>query len=103
MQITAAVLRSPEGRYALEHVELAAPGPGQVLVRIAGVGMCHSDMLPRSPDYFAPLPIITGHEGSGVVESIGSDVDWIAVGDHVVLSFDSGGSCENGAPGAYAY
>jgi len=103
MEITAAVLRAPDGPYQLERVELAAPGPDQVLVRIAGTGMCHTDVLPRSPMSFAPLPIITGHEGSGVVEAIGSDVDGIAVGDHVVLSFESCGTCENCASGASAY
>jgi aryl-alcohol dehydrogenase len=103
MEITAAVLRAPDSPYQLEQVELADPGPDQVLVRIAGTGLCHTDVLPRSPLGFAPLPIITGHEGSGVVEAIGSDVDGIAVGDHVVLSFESCGSCENCASGASAY
>ncbi|HWD50987.1 MAG TPA: NAD(P)-dependent alcohol dehydrogenase [Acidimicrobiales bacterium] len=103
MEITAAVLRAPDSPYQLERVELAAPGPGQVRVRIAGTGLCHTDVLPRSPMSFAPLPIITGHEGSGVVEAIGSDVEGIAVGDHVVLSFDSCGACANCASGASAY
>lgn len=93
MQITAAVLRSKDGPYALEPVELAAPDPDEVLVRIVGTGMCHTDVLPRAEVSFSPPPIITGHEGSGVVEAVGDDVDGIAVGDHVVLSFDSCGTC----------
>lgn len=93
MQITAAVLRSKDGPYTLESVELAAPGPGEVLVRIVGAGMCHTDVLPRAEVSFSPPPIITGHEGSGVVEAIGDGVEGIAVGDHVVLSFDSCGAC----------
>src|SRR3546814_17266804 len=56
--------------------------------------MCHADVFPRGELSFSPPPIITGHEGAGVVEAVGADVEGIAVGDHVVLSFDSCGSCE---------
>ena len=48
MQITAAVLRDRTGRYELEEVSLAEPGPGQILVRIVGVGHCHTDLLARA-------------------------------------------------------
>jgi aryl-alcohol dehydrogenase len=65
-----------------------------VLVRIVAAGMCHTDVLPRAEVSFSPPPIITGHEGAGVVEAMGADVAGVAVGDHVVLSFDSCGSCE---------
>ncbi|MGH9275380.1 MAG: NAD(P)-dependent alcohol dehydrogenase [Acidimicrobiales bacterium] len=94
MQITAAVLRAPDGPYALEPVELAEPLADEVLVRIVGAGMCHTDVLPRGEVSFSPPPIITGHEGAGVVEAVGADVAGIEVGDHVVLSFDSCGACE---------
>jgi aryl-alcohol dehydrogenase len=93
MEITAAVLRAPDGRYALEPVELADPAPDEVLVRIVGAGMCHTDVLPRGEGTLSPPPIITGHEGAGVVEAVGSAVTRLAVGDHVVLSFDSCGAC----------
>ena len=93
MQITAAVLRSADGPYALEPVELADPRSDEVLVRIVGTGMCHTDVIPRGEGSMSPPPIITGHEGAGIVEAIGSDVTTIAVGDHVVLSFDSCGAC----------
>ncbi|MEX2293449.1 MAG: NAD(P)-dependent alcohol dehydrogenase [Acidimicrobiales bacterium] len=93
MQISAAVLRSKDGPYALEQVELAEPVADEVLVRIVGVGMCHTDVLPRADVSFSPPPIITGHEGAGVVEAIGADVTGVEVGDHVVLSFDSCGAC----------
>jgi aryl-alcohol dehydrogenase len=103
MEITAAVLRDPDGPYRLEQVGLAEPGPGQVLVRIVGAGMCHTDVLPRAPGSLSPPPIITGHEGSGVVESVGEGVEGVAVGDHVVLSFDSCGTCDNCGHGVPAY
>lgn len=103
MQTTAAVLRSGSGPYALETVELRALHEDEVLVRIVGAGMCHTDVLPRIPDMAGLLPIITGHEGSGVVEAVGSGVRDIVVGDHVVLSFDSCGVCANCRDGRPTY
>src|SRR5688572_18583314 len=70
LQITAAVLRSPDGAFALEQVELAEPRADEVLVRIVAAGMCHTDVLPRGEMTFSPPPIITGHEGAGVVEAV---------------------------------
>lgn len=99
MKITAAVLRDAEGEYALEDLELAAPGPDEVLVKVVSSGMCHTDVVPRGMAML--LPIVTGHEGAGVVEAVGSDVVGVAVGDHVVMSFDSCGHCvmcERGRP-----
>ena len=84
MKVDAAVLRDAAGPYAIEPVDLAEPGPGQVLVRVVGAGMCHTDVVPRAGlDLVAP-PIITGHEGAGVVEAVGEGVTSVAVGDHVV-------------------
>ena len=101
MKATAAVLRQADGPYVLEEVELDPPGPGEVLVRVVGAGMCHTDVVPRQPGAPAPPPIITGHEGAGVVEAVGEGVTRVSVGDHVVLSFDSCGqcpSCRRGVP-----
>lgn len=95
MKIRAAVLRAPDAPYSIEDVELRELRDHEVLVRIVGAGMCHTDVLPRAPGFIAPPPIITGHEGSGVVEALGGSVRSLAVGDHVVLSFDSCGDCAN--------
>jgi aryl-alcohol dehydrogenase len=103
MQITAAVLRAADGPYVLEPVELAAPAADEVLVRIVAAGMCHTDVLPRGEVTLSPPPIITGHEGAGVVEAVGSEVTGVAIGDHVVLSFDSCGTCEACAAGTPAH
>jgi aryl-alcohol dehydrogenase len=103
MQATAAVLRTPDGPYALETVTLRDLRADEVLVRIVGVGMCHTDVLPRTPAFIAPPPIISGHEGAGIVEEVGADVTEVAVGDHVVLSFDSCGHCANCHSGQPAY
>ncbi|MFV0306875.1 MAG: NAD(P)-dependent alcohol dehydrogenase [Desertimonas sp.] len=100
---TAAVLRSTDGAYSLESVMLRDLRGDEVLVRVVGVGMCHTDVLPRGEDFLAPPPIVPGHEGAGVVEAVGADVTGIAVGDHVVLSFDSCRQCANCQAGQPAY
>lgn len=101
IQARAAVLRAADAPFQLEDVVLDGPGNGEVVVRIAGVGLCHSDLMPRTP--FAKPPVICGHEGAGVVEQLGPGVDSLAVGDHVVLSFDSCGSCVNCVAARPAY
>jgi aryl-alcohol dehydrogenase len=103
MRVTAAVLRQRDQPYSLEALELAEPGPGDVLVKIAGVGMCHTDVLPRVPEIGLPLPIVCGHEGAGTVEAIGPGVAAVVPRDHVVLSFDSCGTCQNCRTGHPAY
>jgi aryl-alcohol dehydrogenase len=102
-RITAAVLRDRAGRYEIEDVTLADPGPQQILVRIVGVGHCHTDLLVRVAHSTPPLPLVAGHEGSGIVEAVGADTDGIAVGDHVVLSYDSCRRCTNCLSGHPAY
>ncbi|CAJ1504304.1 NAD(P)-dependent alcohol dehydrogenase [[Mycobacterium] burgundiense] len=95
MKITAAVLRGEQSPYTIEELELAEPGPQQILVRIVGAGHCHTDVVPRAAMGLGTPPIVLGHEGAGVVDAIGAAVDSVAVGDHVVLSFDSCGRCRN--------
>lgn len=101
MDITAAVLRDAEGRHELESVTLTEPGPGEVLVKVVGVGMCHTDVVPRGMPGL--LPIIAGHEGAGIVEAVGDGVSDVTVGDHVVLTFDSCGTCISCQGGEPAY
>lgn len=97
----AVVLRSGDGAYGVEEVELPEPGPGQVLVRIESAGMCHTDMLLRAIPGI--LPMIPGHEGAGVVEAVGPGCIGISVGDHVVLSYDYCGACGNCRTGSTSY
>lgn len=100
----AAVFRAHDEPYRIEDVTLGALAADELLVRIVGVGMCHTDMLLRSPAMAAALaPAILGHEGSGVVEAVGSAVTRARVGDHVLLSFDSCGWCRSCLSGAPAY
>ncbi len=100
----AAVLRGPDLDYEFVQVALDDLRPDEVLVRIVGAGMCHTDLLARDPGFNAMLgPVVLGHEGSGVVEAVGSGVARIHVGDHVVLSFDSCGWCPSCLAGSPAY
>ena len=102
MKITAAVLRDRAGPFQLEELVLADPGPGQVRVQIVGVGFCHTDLLPRFGET-APPPLVAGHEGAGIVESVGVGVTDVTVGDHVVISYDHCGRCENCRAGRQPY
>jgi S-(hydroxymethyl)glutathione dehydrogenase/alcohol dehydrogenase len=85
--VRAAVLREFKAAFSVEDVDLADPGPGEVLVRLHASGVCHSDWNTVTGDSPNPLPCVLGHEGAGVVEAVGAGVTRIAAGDHVVLSW----------------
>lgn len=91
--LTAAVVRGKGAAFEIEEGTIGAPAPREVLVRVVAVGVCHTDIIIRDQYYPSPLPAVLGHEGSGVVEAIGADVTGVAVGDHVVMSFMSCGTC----------
>ena len=93
MQIHAAVARAPNAPFTLETLTLADPAPGEVLVRLVGVGVCHTDLVARDQFIPIPLPAVLGHEGSGVVERVGEGVTKVSPGDAVVMSFNSCGHC----------
>lgn len=99
----AAVARVPGGDFTLETVEIDAPRPDEVLVRIAGVGICHTDLVFSERLTIMKPPAVLGHEGAGVVERVGSAVTKVAVGDHVVLTFNSCGQCRRCRVGQPAY
>jgi alcohol dehydrogenase len=103
MKIQAAVLRqsglpSPYVQsqpLGIESVDLDPPGPGEVLVRVRAAGLCHSDLSVIDGNRPRPLPMVLGHEVAGVVEELGSGVDDLKRGDHVVAAFvPSCGHCE---------
>jgi aryl-alcohol dehydrogenase len=93
-KIKAAVIRQQGGPFQIEDLMQDDPRSDEVLVRIVAVGMCHTDMVARDQLYAVPLPVVLGHEGSGVVEQIGSHVKKVAVGDHVVLTYLWCGHCK---------
>src|ERR1700758_3153445 len=74
MQITAAVVEDADAPFVLGDIEIAEPRLGEVLVRIVAVGVCHTDLVARSGGYPTPFPCVLGHEGSGVVHSVGPGV-----------------------------
>ncbi|HVC83787.1 MAG TPA: alcohol dehydrogenase catalytic domain-containing protein [Solirubrobacteraceae bacterium] len=88
MRMRAAVLEEFGRPLVVQEVELADPGPAEVLVRLVACGVCHTDLYTASgvdPSGYAPT--VLGHEGAGVVERVGSDVTMLAPGDHVVTLF----------------
>ncbi len=80
----AAVLNSIPGRLDIEDVEIGEPGPREVLVRTVAAGLCHSDLHFMEGKYQFPCPAVLGHESAGVVEAVGSMVQYVQPGDHVI-------------------
>jgi alcohol dehydrogenase len=101
MKMRAAVLRTAGLRppfadsrpFELADVELTGPGSGEVLVRVAAAGICHSDLSAVTGDRPRRLPAVPGHEAAGVVEETGPGVTGFAPGDHVIMVFVA--SCGN--------
>ncbi len=95
--IRAAVWRRAREPGRVEEVELDAPAPGEVLVRVAAAGVCHSDLhLADGHLGDGRFPTVLGHEGSGVIDAVGEGVGTLAVGDRVSLCFiPACGECSN--------
>ena len=103
MQAKAAVLRGSGHPLEVQTVTVDDPGPGQVRVKLAACGICHTDqsvlqgVLPRAE------PVVMGHEGAGVIESIGAGVTTLTPGDHVIMTTTAFcGRCPNCVEGMYA-
>ncbi|MGI8491353.1 MAG: NDMA-dependent alcohol dehydrogenase [Acidimicrobiales bacterium] len=100
MQSEAAILWEQGNEWSVEPIELDSPQAGEVLVKMAASGMCHSDEHVVTGDLPATLPLIGGHEGSGVVQEVGPGVTGLAPGDHVVFGFiPACGQCPSCATG----
>lgn len=93
MQITAAVLHEPQGQLSFQTLELEAPRPREIRVRLVATGVCHTDISVMGRPFPVPQPIVLGHEGAGIVESVGSAVTKVKAGDRVVLSYNFCGEC----------
>ena len=103
MQISAAMVQEVGAPFTLAEVDLQGPAPDEVVVQIAGSGLCHTDIAVKEGHMPFPLPGVMGHEGSGTVVSVGADVKSVTVGDHVAISFNSCGQCPHCAKGEPAY
>lgn len=85
--VPAAVLRETGGPLRIEQISLPEPGPGQVRVRLAATGVCHSDRSLADGTLRHPMPVVLGHEGAGKVVALGESVTGLAPGDPVVLNW----------------
>lgn len=87
MQIRAAVFEEPDRPFEIQSLDLSPPQRGEVLVRVAATGVCHSDWHLMTGATKHPVPVVPGHEGAGVVEAVGPGVERVRVGDHVALNW----------------
>lgn len=99
-EITAAVARGPQKPFTFEKLTLGDPRGDEVLVKLVATGICHTDVHTKV-NGFCKFPAVLGHEGAGIIEHVGSSVQGLAKGDHVVMSYASCGgcaSCHSGKP-----
>jgi aryl-alcohol dehydrogenase len=88
----------------IEQFDLDEPAPNEIAVRIAATGVCRTDLHIRDGEYPIPdFPVVPGHEGAGVVTSVGGAVADVRTGDHVLLTYPFCGQCPNCVRGAMAY
>ncbi|MEV6650662.1 Zn-dependent alcohol dehydrogenase [Streptomyces sp. NPDC051219] len=94
--VRAAILPAVGSPLEIAEIELPEPGPGQVRVRLAAAGVCHSDLSLSNGTMRVPVPAVLGHEGAGTVVSVGEGVGHVAPGDGVVLNWaPSCGNCHH--------
>ncbi|MET9446933.1 Zn-dependent alcohol dehydrogenase [Streptomyces cinerochromogenes] len=94
MAVRAAVLPAIGAPLEITGIELPDPGPGQVRVRLAAAGVCHSDLSLSNGTMRVPVPAVLGHEGAGTVVAVGEGVTHVAPGTPVVLNWaPSCGTC----------
>ncbi|MFC5728351.1 MULTISPECIES: NAD(P)-dependent alcohol dehydrogenase [Nocardioides] len=103
MRTTVLLVEEPGGDFTFAEVELDEPRDDEVLVRVVATGLCHTDLTVPTMLPAEMMPTVMGHEGTGVVEAVGSAVTGIAVGDHVVMSFRSCRECEPCRAGDVGY
>lgn len=95
MKIKAAVVHEKGGEFCIEDVDLVEPSHDEILVKIVASGICHTDEFARSGEIPITFPVVLGHEGAGIVESIGSNVKDFEKGDHVVFSYAYCNHCDS--------
>lgn len=85
--VKAAVVRDRSAPFTITELRDPEPGPGEILVRIAGCGVCHTDLHVHDGSVTFPFPAVLGHEVAGTVAAVGSGVEHVGVGEHVVGAF----------------
>lgn len=103
MKIRALVVEEKDAPFRLQEIELAEPGRGEALVRIAASGVCHTDVITQAGDMGMSFPCVLGHEGSGTVEKVGVGVTTVMPGDKVIIGWPSCGECRNCLDGQPRY
>jgi alcohol dehydrogenase len=110
MKMKGAVIRKPTDvrpyvesqPVVIEELELDPPGPGEVLVKIGGAGICHSDLSVVNGHRSRMLPMLLGHEGAGEIVELGAGVSDLSVGDHICFQFSASCGrcrrCQEGRP-----
>ena len=102
-RVKAAVSRQDSDLFQVEELAIDAPRQDEVLVRFTAAGLCHTDLEVAAGRMPTPFPVVAGHEGTGVVEDVGSAVTGFRPGDRVVASFSFCGTCRNCLSGRPAY
>lgn len=103
MQITAAVVPAQSADFEIQTLDIEDPRANEIRVKLVATGVCHTDAFIREGGYPTNFPVVLGHEGAGVVESVGDAVTSVKPGDRVVLGFNSCGHCDNCLSGKPAY
>lgn len=103
MKTRAAIVEGPGQPFRLVELDIDEPRPDEILVRIKAVGLCHTDLTIKEMLPAEMFPRVFGHEGAGVVEAVGSEIEGVAVGDHVVMSFRSCRECGRCRAGGVGY
>jgi aryl-alcohol dehydrogenase len=103
MKIQGAVVREKGGPFIIESLDLEEPRDNEILVRVVATGVCHTDIVAKDGLLPTPFPVVLGHEGAGVVERVGKNVTKVAVGDPVVMTYDTCGSCHACISNAQSY
>jgi len=95
MKIKTAIAAEKGAPLTIIDAQLDEPKANEVLVKVVASGICHTDAVGRDGGMLSPFPVALGHEGAGIVEKVGSSVQTVQPGDHVVVSFSYCGHCDN--------
>lgn len=104
MKIKAALAQVGTKDFAIQEIDMDDPRPDEIMIKIVGVGICHTDLVIRDAgNAVFPFPAVLGHEGSGIVAAIGDDISKVKPGDKVAITFRSCGNCDRCKAGDAAY
>src|ERR1700732_5004296 len=103
MQVEAAVSYEKSAPFQIKKLTMKYIGPSDVLVKIVGSGLCHTDLAARDEELPVKKPCVLGHDGSGIVQAVGASVTKVVPGDHVVLTYAFCGECPTCTSGHPAY